>query len=71
MDLSQAARALSLGRQAKPRTCPVCGKTFEGVGRIVYCSRRCRAHLYYKRKRARQQAKSATTEPSVTLQTAT
>ena len=51
MDAREAARVLAAKRQRKALTCPVCGKSFEGLGRRTYCSRACRAKAYTQRKR--------------------
>ena len=31
------------------KTCPICGKKFEGVKKRVYCSRACQARADYER----------------------
>jgi hypothetical protein len=33
-------------RQVKYLTCPLCHTEFEGVGRRVYCSKKCRQEAY-------------------------
>jgi tRNA(Ile2) C34 agmatinyltransferase TiaS len=32
-----------------PKVCPVCGQTFEGLGRRRYCGRACAQHAAYER----------------------
>ena len=50
MDKTEAGRLLASLRPVGKRVCPVCGKTFDGVGRRRYCSRSCKLHAQYKRR---------------------
>ena len=43
---SEAGRLLASLRETKLLTCPSCGEMFEGIGRRVYCSKRCRQAAY-------------------------
>jgi tRNA(Ile2) C34 agmatinyltransferase TiaS len=46
-----AERVITVTRRLKltPRTCPVCGRGFEGWGRATYCSRPCVQKADYRR----------------------
>jgi hypothetical protein len=45
-EASKAGRLLAAMRQTRYLTCPVCREEFEGVGRRIYCSQRCRQAAY-------------------------
>lgn len=49
IDSSEAARALSALRQKGPRTCTVCGSTFEGFSNQRYCGNSCQQKAYRQR----------------------
>lgn len=66
-DASEAARLLARlpRRRGYHGTCPVCGAAFNGTATRRYCSRTCRLHAAYLRRKAARQARRQTHVPEV------
>ena len=58
----EAARALAAGRRRASRTCLMCGTPIEGLAWRKYCSNRCAARAYRRRKREEGAASAATSQ---------
>jgi hypothetical protein len=58
---SDIARALAAMRPEKDLVCPICGGTFTGRGRRVYCGPACRTRAYRERLAGREEAPSKET----------
>lgn len=63
MEPSELARALgSLPKIKRERVCAVCGKTFLGTARALYCSASCKLKAQYQRRKAKDLGTKRETE---------
>ena len=65
MDKTEIARMFASLRPKRQLTCPVCGTTFEGMGRRRYCSPKCRVKAFYYAHRQQSQPPTEEGSPEV------